>query len=139
MVSAGHPLAAHAALTVLEAGGNAVDAGVAAGFALNVTQPDMANLGGVAPVLIHMAERNLVTSMAGIGHWPKLATLEAVKAAGNGRISGRTAALGGAGRAGCLAQIIGIIRHDFGRRGALRRRSTSRATVSPSTISSGTI
>ncbi|WP_454855472.1 gamma-glutamyltransferase family protein [Rhizobium binxianense] len=86
MVSAGHPLAAHAALTVLEAGGNAVDAGVAAGFALNVTQPDMANLGGVAPVLIHLADRDLVTSIAGIGHWPALATLEAVKAAGNGRI-----------------------------------------------------
>ncbi|MCC2613815.1 gamma-glutamyltransferase [Neorhizobium sp. Rsf11] len=86
MVSAGHPLAAHAALIVLEAGGNAVDAGVAAGFALNVTQPDMANLGGVAPVLIHMSGRDLVTSIAGIGHWPALATLEAVKAAGNGRI-----------------------------------------------------
>lgn len=86
MVSAGHPLAAHAALTVLESGGNAVDAGVAAGFALNVTQPDMANLGGVAPVLIHLAERDLVTSIAGIGHWPALATLDAVKAAGKGRI-----------------------------------------------------
>jgi len=86
MVSAGHPLAAHAALSVLEAGGNAVDAGVAAGFALNVTQPDMANLGGVAPVLIRLAKRDLVTSIAGIGHWPALATLEAVKAAGNGRI-----------------------------------------------------
>ena len=86
MVSAGHPLAAHAALTILEAGGNAVDAGVAAGFALNVTQPDMANLGGVASVLIHLANRDLVTSMAGIGHWPALATLEAVRAAGKGRI-----------------------------------------------------
>lgn len=86
MVSAGHPLAAHAALTVLEVGGNAVDAGVAAGFALNVTQPDMANLGGVASVLIHIPGRDLVTSIAGIGHWPALATLEAVKAAGNGRI-----------------------------------------------------
>jgi gamma-glutamyltranspeptidase/glutathione hydrolase len=86
MVSAGHPLAAHAALIILEAGGNAVDAGVAAGFALNVTQPDMANLGGVAPVLIHLADCDLVTSIAGIGHWPALATLEAVKAAGRGRI-----------------------------------------------------
>lgn len=78
MVSAGHPLAAHAALMVLEAGGNAVDAGVAAGFALNVVQPDMANLGGVAPVLIYRADLGMVTSIAGIGHWPALATLEAV-------------------------------------------------------------
>jgi gamma-glutamyltranspeptidase/glutathione hydrolase len=86
MVSAGHPLAAHAALTVLEAGGNAVDAGVAAGFALNVLQPDMANLGGVAPILLHLADRGRTTSIAGIGHWPALATREAVSAAGQGRI-----------------------------------------------------
>jgi gamma-glutamyltranspeptidase/glutathione hydrolase len=86
MVSAGHPLAAHAALMVLEAGGNAVDAGVAAGFALNVVQPDMANLGGVAPIVIHRADLGVITSIAGIGHWPVLATLEAVKSAGNGRI-----------------------------------------------------
>lgn len=86
MVSAGHPLAAHAALTVLEAGGNAVDAGVAAGFALNVVQPDMANLGGVAPIIIHRTDLDSVTSIAGIGHWPALASLEAVKNAGGGRI-----------------------------------------------------
>ena len=86
MVCAGHPLASHAALTVLEAGGNAVDAGVAGGFALNVIQPDMANLGGVAPVLMHLVNSDRVTSIAGIGHWPALATLEAVKAAGGGRI-----------------------------------------------------
>ncbi len=41
MVSAGHPLAAYVGLQVLEARGNAVYAGVAAGFALNVTQPDI--------------------------------------------------------------------------------------------------
>ncbi|MEO3388092.1 gamma-glutamyltransferase [Mesorhizobium sp. CAU 1741] len=86
MVSSGHPLASHAALMVLEAGGNAVDAGVAAGFALNVVQPDMANLGGVAPVMIHRADLGCITSIAGIGQWPALATLEAVKASGNGRI-----------------------------------------------------
>jgi gamma-glutamyltranspeptidase/glutathione hydrolase len=86
MVSAGHPLAAHAGLQVLEAGGNAVDAGVAVGFALNVTQPDMANLGGVAPLMIYSAERDRATTIAGIGHWPALAKLDAVKAAGKGRI-----------------------------------------------------
>ena len=36
MVVAGHYLAAHAAFAVLEAGGNAVDAGVAGGLALGV-------------------------------------------------------------------------------------------------------
>jgi gamma-glutamyltranspeptidase/glutathione hydrolase len=86
MVSAGHPLAAQVGLRVLDAGGNAVDAGVAAGFALNVVQPDMANLGGVAPIMMRLAATNRITTIAGIGRWPRLATLEAVAAAGNGRI-----------------------------------------------------
>jgi gamma-glutamyltranspeptidase/glutathione hydrolase len=85
MIAAGHPLAAMAGLRVLEAGGNAVDAGVAAGFALNVVQPDMANLGGVAPILIRLADGH-VTTIAGIGRWPRLATREAVARAGAGRI-----------------------------------------------------
>ncbi|TCR71799.1 gamma-glutamyltransferase family protein [Rhizobium sp. BK376] len=86
MVSAGHPLAALAGFNILEAGGNAIDAGVAAGFALNVVHPDMANLGGVAPIMLYSTERKKVTTIAGIGQWPELATLDAVSKAGNGRI-----------------------------------------------------
>jgi hypothetical protein len=52
MVSAGHSAAATAALLVLEAGGNAVDAGVAAGLVLGVTQCDIVNVAGVAPIMI---------------------------------------------------------------------------------------
>jgi gamma-glutamyltranspeptidase / glutathione hydrolase len=85
MVCAGHPLAAMAGMRVLEAGGNAVDAGVAAGFALNVVQPDMANLGGVAPIVIH-EPNGRVTTIAGVGTWPQAATRAAVAAAGQGRI-----------------------------------------------------
>ena len=40
MISAGHYLATQAGHTVLEAGGNAVDAGVAAGIALGVVHSD---------------------------------------------------------------------------------------------------
>jgi gamma-glutamyltranspeptidase / glutathione hydrolase len=86
MVVAGHPLAAMAGMRVLEAGGNAIDAGVAAGFALNVLQPDMANLGGVAPIMIHRAVDRRITTFAGIGTWPRAATLKRVADAGNGRI-----------------------------------------------------
>jgi gamma-glutamyltranspeptidase/glutathione hydrolase len=85
MISAGHPLAAVAGFGILQAGGNAVDAGVAAGFALNVVHADMANLGGVAPILIRLADGH-TTSIAGVGRWPRLATLDAVAAAGNGTI-----------------------------------------------------
>ena len=86
MVVSGHPLATMAATKVLEGGGNAIDAGVAAGFALNVVQCDMANLGGIAPILLFQAQTRKVTTFAGVGRWPRAATLERVRADGNGRI-----------------------------------------------------
>lgn len=46
MVVAAEPLAALAGVTMLEQGGNAVDAAVAVGFALAVTYPVAGNLGG---------------------------------------------------------------------------------------------
>jgi gamma-glutamyltranspeptidase len=49
MVVSGHYLAAHAGFQILEAGGNAIDAGVAAGIALGVLPSDMVNVAGVAP------------------------------------------------------------------------------------------
>ena len=53
MVAAGHYGAAHAAFAILEAGGNAVDAGVAGGIALGVLQPDIVNVAGVAPIILY--------------------------------------------------------------------------------------
>ena len=69
-ISAGHYLAASAGFSVLEAGGNAVDAGVAAGIALGVLQPDLVNFAGVAPIIIRLADGTL-ESIAGLGWWPK--------------------------------------------------------------------
>lgn len=69
-VSAGHYLAAGAGFAVLEAGGNAVDAGCAAGIALGVLQPDLVSVAGVAPILIRTADGR-VESIAGLGHWPR--------------------------------------------------------------------
>jgi len=68
-VSAGHYLAAAAAYSILEAGGNAVDAGCAAGMALGVLQPDLVNVAGVAPIMIRLAD-GTVETIAGLGHWP---------------------------------------------------------------------
>ena len=68
-VSAGHYLATMAGFSILEAGGNAVDAGCAAGIALGVLQPDLVNVAGVAPILIRMAD-GTVETIAGLGHWP---------------------------------------------------------------------
>ena len=69
-VSAGHYLAAAAAFSILEAGGNAIDAGCAAGIALGVLQPDLVNVAGVAPIMIRLANGH-VESIAGLGWWPK--------------------------------------------------------------------
>ena len=51
-VSAGHYLAAAAGFSILEAGGNAIDAGCATGIALAVLHPDEVNVAGVAPIMI---------------------------------------------------------------------------------------
>lgn len=70
MCSAGHYLAAKAGFDILEAGGNAIDAGVAAGMSLAVLQSDIVNVGGVAPMIIYLAERDEVVTISGLGHWP---------------------------------------------------------------------
>ena len=76
MVSAGHYLAAEAGFQILEAGGNAVDAGVAAGIALGVVQSEFVNVAGVAPIILYLAERNEVLTISGLGTWPRAALLE---------------------------------------------------------------
>ncbi len=76
MVSAGHYLAAQAGFQVLEAGGNAIDAGVAAGLALGVVQSDLVNVAGVAPIILYLAETRDVVTISGLGRWPRAASAE---------------------------------------------------------------
>ncbi|MBI4591277.1 MAG: gamma-glutamyltransferase family protein [Candidatus Rokubacteria bacterium] len=76
MVAAGHPLAAQAAAKLLEAGGNAVDAGVAAGLCLGVVHPDMVSFAGVAPILVHLARGRETYAVSGVGPWPRRASVD---------------------------------------------------------------
>ncbi|HEX2826823.1 MAG TPA: gamma-glutamyltransferase family protein [Burkholderiales bacterium] len=76
MVSAGHYSAAHAAFQILEAGGNAIDAGVAAGICVGVLQTDRVNFAGVAPIMIYLAQPRKVINIDGLGTWPKAASIE---------------------------------------------------------------
>ncbi|RYJ00460.1 MAG: gamma-glutamyltransferase family protein, partial [Acetobacteraceae bacterium] len=73
MVSAGHWLATEAGHAILEAGGNAVDAAVAAGIALGVLHADQVQFSGVAPMVIHLRETGETVSIAGLGWWPQAA------------------------------------------------------------------
>jgi gamma-glutamyltranspeptidase/glutathione hydrolase len=75
-VAAGHTLAAEAGARVLGAGGNAIDAGVAAGFTLGVVHPDMVSVAGVAPILVHVAQTGQTWQVSGVGPYPRASSRE---------------------------------------------------------------
>ena len=79
MVSAGHYLAASAAFQLLESGANAVDAGVAGSIVLSVVQSDFVGFGGVAPMMIKPGGEDRVSTVTGLGYWPKRASLHVFK------------------------------------------------------------
>jgi gamma-glutamyltranspeptidase/glutathione hydrolase len=76
VVSAGHYLAAQSGYEILEAGGNAVDAGVCAGLVMGVVQSELVNIAGVAPIILYLAETDEVVTISGLGWWPKAADPE---------------------------------------------------------------
>jgi len=86
VISAGHHGAAHAGFCVLEAGGNAIDAGVAAGLCLSVLQTDIVNFGGVAPIMLWLADRREVVTIDGLGVWPRAADVEVFRRQHGGKM-----------------------------------------------------
>ena len=75
MVSSTHYLATTAGLEILKAGGNATDAGVAAGLCINVLEPGLTNIGGVAPIMVYEANAKRVGAISGLGRWPAKASI----------------------------------------------------------------
>ena len=75
VIASGHHLASAAGLKMFALGGNAVDAGVAAGFALAVLKPQDNSLGGECPILIYSPARQRVIAVSGQGPAPRAATV----------------------------------------------------------------
>ena len=88
IVTAGHYLAAHAGMRMIEAGGNAIDAGVAAGFALNVLEPHNCGIAGEAPMLIYHARSGRLVALSGQGTAPAAMTVDWFRSRGIGLIPG---------------------------------------------------
>src|SRR5947209_5476191 len=86
MVAACQYLAAEAGFRILEAGGNAIDAGVAGGIALGVVQPEYVNFAGVAPIIIYSAADNRVFTIPGLGTWPEAIARDHFKKHHGGKI-----------------------------------------------------
>jgi gamma-glutamyltranspeptidase / glutathione hydrolase len=71
MVAAMHPLAAEAGTEIIERGGNAVDAAVAAGFAVGVVEPYNSGLGGIAVFVYYDAETGESVAIDGTSPLPR--------------------------------------------------------------------
>jgi gamma-glutamyltranspeptidase / glutathione hydrolase len=82
MVASTHWLASAAGMAVLEQGGNAFDAAVAAGFTLQVVEPHLNGPGGEVPVIGHDARRGETFVVCGQGTAPAAATVEAYTSLG---------------------------------------------------------
>ena len=82
MVSSTHWLASQSGMAVLESGGNAFDAAVAAGLVLQVVEPHLNGPGGDVPILAWDANANEPFVICGQGVAPASATIEAFESLG---------------------------------------------------------
>lgn len=82
MVVTGTTFATQAAEDVLDRGGNAFDAAVAALLMLNVTHGEAASFPGIAPLILYDAKTQTVHSYVGAGTAPAAATIARFKAKG---------------------------------------------------------
>jgi len=82
IVATSQPLATAAGLEILAKGGNAADAAVAVGAALNVTEPTSTGIGGDMFALYYSADTGGVTAINGSGGAPSALTLDRLKKEG---------------------------------------------------------
>lgn len=85
-VGTSQPLATGAALKIMEEGGNAFDAAVAAAAVLNVTEPYMTGIGGDMFALVWSAEEGGLVGLDASGRAGSKASAQALRAAGETRM-----------------------------------------------------
>ena len=92
MVNCSNPLAASAGLSILQKGGNAMDAAVAAAAALTVVEPTSNGIGSDAFALIWSEKNRKLFGINSSGRAPMLAAIDKIKDEGkdeNGRMPAR--------------------------------------------------
>lgn len=87
VVATSQPLAAQAGLSMLQAGGNAVDAAIATAITLTVVEPTSNGIGGDAFALVWDGQR--LHGLNGSGRAPRRATCAALRAAGFASVPAR--------------------------------------------------
>ncbi len=88
MVASTHWLASAVGMSVLERGGNAFDAAVAAGFTLQVVEPHLNGPGGDLPAVFWSAEREEPLVLCAQGVSPAAATIERFRELGHDLVPG---------------------------------------------------
>jgi gamma-glutamyltranspeptidase/glutathione hydrolase len=83
MCATSHPLAAQVAVRMLQDGGNAVDAAIAAGLVLGICEPQMTGIGGDAFVLVKPPGEDRIVGLNGSGRAPRGLDAAALRAAGH--------------------------------------------------------
>jgi len=83
MVATSQPLAANAGLDAIKAGGNAIDAAIAAAAALTVVEPTSNGIGGDAFALVWIEAERRLYGLNASGAAPRAISIEAVRGRGH--------------------------------------------------------
>ncbi|MGR3570954.1 gamma-glutamyltransferase family protein, partial [Brevirhabdus sp.] len=83
MCATSHPLAAKVAVQILEAGGNAADAAIAAGVLLGICEPQMTGIGGDCFVLLSPGDGGEIVALNGSGRAPAGLRSDEIRAKGH--------------------------------------------------------
>ena len=89
MIATSQPMATQVGLEVLKSGGNAMDAAIAAGATLCVTEPQSTGIGGDCFVFYHEAKTGSLHGLNGSGRAPARATPEEYRRRGHGEMPQR--------------------------------------------------